>query len=150
LGELRCALKYYGRGLLKFLPVQLSDIGLELQPSWKKHFVIGAGMALLLSMGIFLAGVIARWVRITESGSFLSLTLIGGIISCLMGAFSQELVFRGVLLQFFKEQMGYTIKKAVVVSSLFYGLIHITDPNITLPAIIAMAEQGLFLWVLLQ
>ena len=60
------------------------------------------------------------------SGSTIGV-LLGSLLVMALVGFWEELVFRGYILQNMAEGMG--MQKAVIVSCLFYGLVHSANPN---------------------
>ena len=68
------------------------------------------------------------------------LSLIGTLAGAFVSAFSQELIFRGVLYRITEEWLG--LWWALVVSALLFGLIHLTSTSATIFSAIAIALQA--------
>ncbi len=69
--------------------------------------------------------------------------LLLGLLSKAFGAWWEELVFRGYLLQNVKD--GLSLFWAVVLPSFVFGIAHLTNPNATLAGAAGVATAGLLL-----
>lgn len=89
-----------------------------------------------VSLGLFYLAVtffvqIMKWDNVSgqltladtlKSGHFKSLHIISFLILSFLFPFFEELIFRGFLINFFKERFSYIT--AIVISSLLFGLLH--------------------------
>ncbi|HEY8591474.1 MAG TPA: CPBP family intramembrane glutamic endopeptidase [Sphingomicrobium sp.] len=111
------------------------------------HALRDLGLGLLIGFGIMAAAVgiaaIAGVYRIVGPGdaSYLIPALVGAAI---MPAFTEELLFRGILFRFIEEFAGSWA--ALAVTSALFGLAHILNPNATWFSSFAIAvEAGVLL-----
>ena len=108
-----------------------------------RHFGIGLAAGLLVfSAAVGIAAVLGVY-RISGEGDFSDFlpALIG---SALFPAISEELVFRGILFRWIEEFGGSWM--ALLVTSAFFGAVHLYNPNASLTAAIGIAfESGMML-----
>lgn len=138
----------------------LRDYGLRLSPGWWRDFGFGLALGALLMTAIFLIERAAGWVEVTGqfqvSGSNMKMAAGWGLAVMLtqyilVGA-QEELIFRGYQLRNVAEGLnGGQIgpRRAVLLSfgltSLVFGLAHLTNPNASLVSTINIALLGLML-----
>ena len=135
-----------------------SDFGFRITSGWWKDFWFGIGLGGLLITVIFILELAAGWVRpvgylVTNipNLSFLPALLIPLIIFIMVG-FYEELLSRGYQLTNLAEGLaGKNIKPetaillACLVSSVFFGLFHASNPNDTLFSTLNICLAGIFL-----
>jgi membrane protease YdiL (CAAX protease family) len=104
------------------------------------------GRGVLLGALLFTATLAIIWAlgyyRVTGTNALsavlpvLALSIISGV--------SEELIFRGIVFRILEESLGSVI--ALAISALFFGLLHLVNPNATLVAGLAIAiEAGILL-----
>lgn len=100
-------------------------------------FIAGAG-----SMGIVL-GILALggYFRITSIGSLAVLPDI--IVSVIMLALAEELIFRGILFRNLEAIVGLRI--ALILSGVLFGVLHISNSNVNALGIVSATMGGLLL-----
>ena len=106
---------------------------------------LGLGLLTALLYFCIVAGVMALCgcYRITGIGHDWK-GIFNSFFLFLIVAIGEEILFRGVLYRWIREKTGYVT--ALVVSSLIFGFVHITNPNGTLWSSVAIAiEAGLLL-----
>ena len=105
-----------------------------------KGLGIGFGYFLLVALIMMLFGL----YRIESIGTDKPLLIVSVFFNILLTATSEEIMFRGVLFRWIDEKWGFVA--ALIVSSVFFGLIHILNPGATLWSSFAIAvEAGLLL-----
>lgn len=105
----------------------------------------GAGLAILI-FAIFTAVVyFSGYYRINSFSADYGL-LLNNLAIVFIVAAGEELIFRGIMFRMIDQRYG--IVPAMTVSSLLFGLAHISNPNATiLSAIFIALEAGIFLGV---
>ena len=136
----------------------LSDLGLRLRErAWWLDFVFGLFLGALLMAAIFSVQLAAGWISVT--GTFESageapflLAILPPLVAFLCVGFYEELVFRGYELKNAAEGLNYpglgpkrAILLAWALSSLFFGFLHLPNPNATLLSTVNIALAGLML-----
>jgi hypothetical protein len=102
---------------------------------------LGAGFA-LMAASVGLAAVLGIY-RITGSGDT-SRLLLELVVVAIMPAFTEELLFRGILFRWIEEFGGSWL--ALAVTSALFGMAHILNPNATWFSSFAIAvEAGVLL-----
>lgn len=103
----------------------LVSSGLKIRPGFLKQFLLGfllAGLALLIYYGFgLLCGVRVIHLDYDSTGNIIRHLVGYFLIGCLI-AVIEEILFRGFVLQTFRESM--TVPMSVCVSSLIYSLLH--------------------------
>ena len=135
-----------------------SDLGLKLRErAWWLDFVFGLLLGALLITGIFSIELSAGWISVT--GTFAStgdtsflFAILPPLVTFLCVGFYEELVFRGYELRNAAEGLNYpglgpkrAILLAWAISSLFFGFLHLPNPNATLLSAANIAFAGLML-----
>lgn len=122
------------------------SLGLRLDATAVKDFFAGLGISGLMIGTLFVVFLVSGLLEIKEigwpSGGF---SAVLGILFWLFGiglavGWSEELAFRGYLLQNMKEGMG--IWRAVLLSCILYGLLHMSNPNSSLLSGVLIAMIG--------
>ncbi|MFC6826964.1 CPBP family intramembrane glutamic endopeptidase [Halopelagius fulvigenes] len=134
-----------------------ADAGLGFDRDWWVDLGFGLSLGAGLMTAIFLLALLAGWVRVT--GTFVSGPRTGGFVAGMAVltlqfvavGFAEELVARGYLLTNVAEGLagyvsdGAAVAVAVVVSSLAFGVAHLTNPNATLVSTLGISLAGVFL-----
>jgi uncharacterized protein len=110
--------------------------------AWKE-----LGLGALIGFGLFSLVILELWLlgyyRVL-SLEFLYLFLFGSLLGALTSAWVQELIFRAALYRITEEWLGTWW--ALVISSLLFGLIHLSSKGATLvSALVVSLEAGLIL-----
>ena len=104
--------------------------GLPLSPGWARQFGIGCAIGCLLVMVAVVP--IAIWGKMSFRTSFgpHSLARVAVVLGVLIaGALAEELMFRGYPFQRLVEGIGAT--GAIVVFSVLFGVVHLSNPGAT-------------------
>jgi membrane protease YdiL (CAAX protease family) len=111
------------------------NLGFDRKPGWWKEILGGLVLGALLMALVFLLEWVAGWLQVqgflwqTQSSSTTVLTLLGYVIILGLGAFWEELSFRGYILQ--NLNVDWAAIVALVASSILFGLFHGLNPNAT-------------------
>ena len=111
------------------------NLGFDRKPGWWKEIVSGLVLGALLMGLVFLLEWAAGWLQVygfvwqAQSSSTTILTLLGYVIILGLGAFWEELSFRGYILQ--NLNVDWAAIVALVASSILFGLFHGLNPNVT-------------------
>ena len=121
------------------------SLGLRFNSLAVKDFFIGLGISGVMIGTLYGIFFISGFLVITKIGWSSSTSGVLGIIFWFFGiglaiAWSEELAFRGYVLQNLKEGLG--IKWAVIISCALYGLLHMSNPNSTILSGIIIAIIG--------
>ncbi len=115
-----------------------------------KKYLIGAAVSIVMQLFYFLVVLLLGWGEIaaepiyattafgTSAIGFILLFLTGFIIQ---GA-SEEVVVRGWMLPVMSRH--YRVSTAIILSSVFFGFLHILNPNISVLSIINLILYGIF------
>lgn len=125
------------------------DLGLACRPGGFAHLLFGMALgALLISLG-FVVMLAAGWVNVTGSTwpAGAAGVLFRGALFFTLVSLSEELLFRAY---FIRNYTGPAVH-AVIVSSLFFAVMHIFNPNISVTGFINIFIAGLlfaciYLW----
>lgn len=104
------------------------------------------GIGILIGSGLYTGCMLILMVLgVYRMGGFNPVSfLLPAIASALSSGFLEELLFRGALFRIVEEWLGSWI--SIVISSLVFGLVHLTNPDGTLTgAIFISVEAGLLL-----
>ncbi len=161
---------YLTRGLLISLSIWLagclfdrrpfSDFGFRITHTWWRDFWFGAGLGGILITTIFLIELAAGWIQpidffVTQFPDlpFPVAISIPFVVFSMVG-FYEELFSRGYQLTNLAEgfskiflKPGAAILMACLISSAFFGIIHASNPNATLPSVLNIFLAGLLLAV---
>jgi membrane protease YdiL (CAAX protease family) len=111
------------------------SLGFDRKPGWWKEILGGLVLGYLLMALIFLLEWAAGWLQVygfvwqAQSSSATALTLLGYVIILGLGAYWEELSFRGYILQ--NLNLDWAAIVALVASSILFGLFHGLNPNVT-------------------
>jgi membrane protease YdiL (CAAX protease family) len=125
------------------------NLGFDKEPGWWKEILGGLGLGYLLMAFIFLLEWAAGWLQVygfawqVQSSSTTILTLIGYVIILGLGAFWEELSFRGYILQ--NLNVDWAAIVALVASSILFGLFHGLNPNATWLGLVNIFLAGVVL-----
>jgi membrane protease YdiL (CAAX protease family) len=138
------------------------DFGLAIDRTWWTELGFGLGLGAALMTGIFLVELGMGWIEITglfqsdpvntANLSFLPWFLLA-LITIPLAAFGEELLVRGYVLKNLAEgfdgvgPLGRTaaVSLAVVLSSVLFGLKHVTNPNASGISTTSVALAGILL-----
>ena len=122
----------------------LQGLGLDRRRGWVSELLAGAGLGLGVMAVIFVLQWVSGWARISLTGEPSDTALLGllaYVIIFLAVAGSEELMFRGYLLQTLEEWPG--VIPAVIVSSVLFGVFHGLNPNVNVLALAQLILAGL-------
>lgn len=105
---------------------------------------VGKGVAIGAALLVMTVGIVAAlgYFRVTAVNPWTA--LLPPLSMALLAAYTEELLFRGVLLRIVEESMGTWI--ALLGSSALFGLMHAANPNATLFSVVAIfLEAGVLL-----
>jgi membrane protease YdiL (CAAX protease family) len=112
----------------------------RLAPDTAKGLCIGFAFFVVVVLLMYAFGA----YRIGSFGTDQPYEIFEAFLMFLMVAVCEEIIFRGILFRWIDEKWGFAA--ALAVSSLFFGLVHISQPGATLWSSIAIAiEAGLLL-----
>jgi uncharacterized protein len=118
--------------------------GLPLSPGWAQQFGLGCGLGILL---VFVAVVpLAIWGSLSfgTTVNLHSMTRVAVVLGVLtMGALAEELMFRGYPFQRLVEGIGPT--GAIVVFSVLFGVVHLSNPGAGVWGLINTVAIGVLL-----
>jgi membrane protease YdiL (CAAX protease family) len=101
------------------------------------------GLGSLIGFGLFALGIGILWLfgfyRVIGF-DFVWISMIGALAGTLVSAFVQELIFRGIIYRITEEWLGTWW--AVAISTLLFGLIHLTSSGATIFSALAVALQA--------
>ncbi len=135
-----------------------SDFGFRVTPVWWRDFWFGIGLGAFLMTAIFLLELAAGWI--TPTGFFVShfpelpfLTAISiPLILFITVGFYEELFSRGYQLTNLAEGFSginlspqAALLLACLISSVFFGFLHATNPNATIQSSLNIGLAGIFL-----
>ncbi|UCG92513.1 MAG: CPBP family intramembrane metalloprotease [candidate division WOR-3 bacterium] len=136
------------------------DFGFNINKKWWKDFVFGIVLSALLFSVVFLVEKALGWVTIieffqNEKDMYKNIpfvfTLIVGLLAFATIILWEEILCRGYLMKNLSEGFNnrrFGVKGAVVLafllSSIFYGLVHSNNPNITLIGVVNLVILGIF------
>jgi membrane protease YdiL (CAAX protease family) len=131
----------------RFLDQQsFTSLGFEQQRGWLGEIGLGVILGFALMGGIFFVEWAGGWLAVNDKvwrfqalGSAL-LMLLGYLVLFILAGASEEIMFRGYILQNLREWPGTVL--AVVLSSILFGLIHGLNPNFNLFAALNIALAG--------
>nr|WP_250649073.1 MULTISPECIES: CPBP family intramembrane glutamic endopeptidase [unclassified Actinomyces] len=112
------------------------------RPGALGELAAGLVMGTVLITMVFAVLALAGAYRVTDVGWSTGITV--GLYTGLVAGFAEELLFRGVLFRLVEKRVGTLWSLAV--SSLVFGLLHLANPDATLPGAVAIAaEAGILL-----
>jgi len=133
------------------------DFGFHFSGRWWADFGFGLGLGAILMVLIFLAELAAGWVKIT--GTFVNytdaifpVTITEAAISFICVGFYEEMWSRGYHLRNLAEGFNFrwlnpkiALIIGYVLSSAFFGFLHLGNPNSSLISTVNLVAAGLFL-----
>lgn len=131
----------------RFLDRQsFTSLGFEQRHGWPWEIGFGIVLGFVLMSGIFLVEWAGGWLTVGEGiwhfktpGSAL-LMLLGYLVLFILAGASEEIMFRGYILQNLREWPGTIL--AVVISSIIFSLVHGLNPSFNLFAVLNIALAG--------
>ncbi len=136
---------------------RLSGIGLQIDKKWWIDLVFGLVLGIVLMSSIFFIENSLGWISISESiaddnSSSSSIAIFIYFLFFIKVGFNEELLTRGYWLTNLSEGLNFKLtgaKGAIYISwlltSLLFGIGHLSNPNATLIAGINIAAAGIFL-----
>jgi membrane protease YdiL (CAAX protease family) len=127
----------------------LLGLGLQRSKRWQREIGTGLALGLLLMAFIFGLEWTLGWVRVQGFAWHRQppMTLIGILLGYasfyILVAFSEELAFRGYILQNLREEWGTLV--ALLASSFLFALLHGLNPHFTPLALMGIALAGVFM-----
>lgn len=110
----------------------------KLLPSFGSGWLVGMAVLIVAALAMALFG--AYSIRGVNSGvNWLAPLLVLGLLP----GITEEIMFRGVLFRIIEDGLGTWA--ALVVSAMFFGLVHLGNPNATLWSSVAIAIEAGFL-----
>jgi membrane protease YdiL (CAAX protease family) len=121
-----------------------SAFGIGLLPDFGKHFVIGLGIAAAM-LGVLIAGCFAfGYVSIHWTGGQVPPgTLLATLGILVVAAATEELIFRGFLLQVLIDGLGQW--PAIIIMSVLFAAVHVGNPNSSQLGILNTVAAGVLL-----
>jgi membrane protease YdiL (CAAX protease family) len=136
------------------------NFGFNINGKWWIDVIFGFALGALLFSVVFLIEKALGWVTIIEvfknekdvyRNIPFAVTLIVGLFACAAMILWEELLFRGYLMKnlsecFNTKRLGAkgAVILAFISSSILFGFIHSTNPNITLIGVINLVILGIF------
>lgn len=126
-----------------------SSIGLKSNKKLKKY-LIGSLVAIAMQLFYFIVVLIFGWAEVASEPirttavtgtSVISLVLLFLVGFMVQGA-SEEVVVRGWMMPVLSRH--YNVSTAIIISSLFFGFLHILNPNVNLLSIVNLVLYGVF------
>jgi membrane protease YdiL (CAAX protease family) len=116
----------------------LAEIGLGLHRAGRE-LLLGFGIGVVLMSVVIGVLTLVGWYRVLDI-SFVPGFLGWALLLFLLVSVAEEIIFRGLLFRIVEEGLGSWL--ALLISALVFGLVHITNPNATLLAGIAIALEA--------
>lgn len=135
---------------IKFIEKRpFQSIGLKSNQKMKKYF-IGAGVSVVMQLFYFVIVLLFGWAEIVSepihATNALGISAIGIVLAFLVGFIiqgaSEEVVVRGWMLPVLSRH--YKVSTSIILSSLFFGFLHMSNPNIGVLPIINLVLYGVF------
>jgi uncharacterized protein len=136
----------------------LPDFGLRFSPRWWGDFAFGLSLGAILMTGVFLVQLAAGWIVVTgtlqsfEVNLPFALAILSPLIAFVCVGIYEELLTRGYWLRNLAEGMNFSaigarraLIAAWVLSSIFFGLLHATNPGSTVVSTFNLVIAGIFL-----
>jgi membrane protease YdiL (CAAX protease family) len=118
--------------------------GLPFSPGWVQQFGIGCAIGFVLVLLAVIPVAILGNVAFRTTLNFHSVARVVAVTGVLMsGALAEELMFRGYPFQRLVEGIGAT--GAIVVFSVLFGVVHLTNPGATVWGLINTVAIGILL-----
>ncbi len=125
-----------------------ADLGFHRPPGWGSEMLFGVALGAGLMLAIFALEAGLGWVQIVgfawqEGLLNAARALALGLGLYIAVAFTEELMVRGYILQTLAE--GLPLRLAVLISSVLFGLLHISNPNASWVSTLNLIIAGVFL-----
>ncbi|PSQ04478.1 CPBP family intramembrane metalloprotease domain-containing protein [Halobacteriales archaeon QS_6_71_20] len=131
---------------------RLADLGLRREPGWLADLAAGLALGVLLQTGVAVVGLAAGWFRV--AGTLVGTAVgAGSVLVVFLGVgVYEELFARGLLLVNVAEGLRaagerVAVAAALLVSSVFFGLVHAGNPGASAASTLGVALAGTFLGV---
>lgn len=108
---------------------------------WKKKYVIGAGLGVSAIVIVYLCNLIFQALSININSNFNLWILIAVLIGYMIQGMTEEVFFRGFIMNIFSSQKGVVF--GILMSSVFFAIMHIGNPGTQFLAIINIFIFGL-------
>ena len=108
---------------------------------WKKKYVIGAGLGVSAIVIVYLCNLIFQALSININPNFNIWILIAVLIGYMIQGMTEEVFFRGFIMNIFSSQKGVVF--GILMSSVFFAIMHIGNPGTQFLAIINIFIFGL-------
>ncbi len=134
-----------------------THFGFHINTNWLIDLVFGLALGALLMTGIFLVEWAAGWVTVTdtfhvESGHSFAVSIIPSLVFFVAVGIYEEMLSRGYLLLNVAEGLRFrfirpqhALMLAWLLSSVLFGLAHMSNPNTTVISTINLILAGVFL-----
>ncbi len=132
---------YYGLKFFckKFLETELSDLGIvkfSLNPVW---CIVAVGLPLIVDILLILTG--GKWYILEcDIMSKLNTVITGICLYSIAGGIVEEMIFRGLIMGIIRK--NYSIKPAVIIPSVLFGLAHLANGKLDFISIIQLIVAG--------
>ena len=134
-------LTYYGLKVFckKFLKTELSDLGIvkfSVNPIW---CIVAVGLPLMVDILLILTG--GEW-NILECDIMpkLNIVITGICLYSITGGIVEEMIFRGLIMGIIRK--NYSIKPAVIIPSVLFGLAHLANGKLDFISAIQLIVAG--------
>jgi hypothetical protein len=121
--------------------------GLSLSAGWKRDLALGVLLGIGLFSGVLFCLWIGGWMSLSLND--LTLALLAGVSKAMLaffvGALAEELLLRGYPLQAFIE--GSRAWIAIIVLSSIFSVLHLSNPDVTIPSALNIFLAGVLLSV---
>lgn len=109
-----------------------ASLGVGFENGWVKKLVFGLLIGAILASVVFLIQILFGWAILTQGGEgktppFLSGLLVIVLVSGIGASLTEELTFRGYILQNLSEDWGVAV--GVILSSFLFGYAHFLNPH---------------------
>ena len=134
-------LTYYGLKFFckKFLETELSDLGIvkfSLNPVW---CIVAVGLPLIVDILLILTG--GKWYILEcDVMSKLNTVITGICLYSIAGGIVEEMIFRGLIMGIIRK--NYSIKPAVIIPSVLFGLAHLANGKLDFISAIQLIIAG--------
>ncbi|HYF81484.1 MAG TPA: M1 family aminopeptidase [Clostridia bacterium] len=124
------------------------DIGAWFHTNWHKKLIKGSILGIGAIMVIFAAMLISglaeiRGLTVNDPAAIIMKLAVGILLYLTAVAYAEELLTRGYIYHFLKTR--FTIAGSVLITSLFFSLMHIFNPNVTPLALFNIFIAGIVL-----
>ena len=151
------ALQFLTEGIMLAVPLaawrimryRWEDLGLrDFRARFKKDGVVGMALGFAACSAIFLLLLAAGNVVVEGVNSPFSLSLFAWVLVFVAVGIAEEVMNRGFIMSVLRRTNSRFL--VIVVPSLIFGLIHLTNPNVTLLSVVNIVLLGIALSHVLQ